>query len=207
MNRSHYIRRYIIESINQLTYQYLGQAKLEEALIAGLRASISGDVVPKNPWCEVSRALGDANLRADIFNNFEKLAKNFKKTPTVQTNQFGIHRIYYSYKQKQKVLNENNEIEEVFEDKLFEAYGYEQMLEYIFLPRLKDFYMKIQNILPSFTQEHPNGTLQVVNSLSGGYLIKSELVIYPKAHPKDLDIFCECFVNAMSVESALEIFA
>jgi len=52
-------------------------------LIAGLRASISGDVVPKNPWCEVSRALGDANLRADIFNNFEKLAKNFKKTPTV----------------------------------------------------------------------------------------------------------------------------
>lgn len=61
----------------------MGQAKLEEALITGLRASISGDVIPKNPWCEISRALGDANLKYEIFNNFEALAKNFKKTPTI----------------------------------------------------------------------------------------------------------------------------
>lgn len=76
------------------------------------------------------------------------------------------------------------------------------------MPRLKEFYAHIGNILPTFVRNYPTGTLQVVNSLSGGYIIKSELVIYPKAHPKDLDIFCECFVdNADSLDSAVEIFA
>jgi hypothetical protein len=31
--------------------------------------------------------------------------------------------------------------------------------------------------------------------------------VYPKAHPKDLEINCECFVDANSDETAFDIFA
>ena len=44
--------------ILKLVYEYLTNTELEETLILGLKAAISGDVVPKNPWCEMSRALG-----------------------------------------------------------------------------------------------------------------------------------------------------
>lgn len=118
-------------------------AELEDALISGLRASISGDVIPKNPWCEISRALGDANLRKDIDRTFETLAKNFRKSATVKTKDYNIYKISYNYKQKIKFLNDNNEIEEQLQDRTFEVFGYEQMLEYIFLPRLKEFYYKV----------------------------------------------------------------
>jgi len=46
-----------------LINDYLKKTKLEDALITGLKAAISGDVIPKNPWCEVSRYLGSSNLK------------------------------------------------------------------------------------------------------------------------------------------------
>lgn len=80
-------------------------------------------------------------------------------------------------------------------------------MEYIFVPTLKEFYYSIQNILPSFTKAFPNGELSVVNSLSAGYLLKGELIKYPNAHPKDLEINCECFVVADTIDSAFDIFS
>jgi hypothetical protein len=59
-------------------------------LLQGLKAAISGDTIPKNPWCEISRALGTTNLRVEIFNNFEKLAKAFRKTPVKSLGLFSL---------------------------------------------------------------------------------------------------------------------
>ncbi|CAD8099788.1 unnamed protein product [Paramecium sonneborni] len=190
-----------------LVNEYLAFTQLEQALTTGLRAAISGDLVPKNPWCEVSRTLGVQNLKTDIYTTFEKLAKNFRKTPCIETRKYHIYKISYSFKQKTRIINSQNELEEVLEEQKFEVYGYERMLEYVFLPNLKEFYFAIQNILPSFIKEYPQGRIQVVNSLSGGYIIKSGLITYPKAHPKDLEINCECFIQASSDEIAFDMFA
>ena len=46
-----------------------------------------------------------------------------------------------------------------------------------------------------------------MNSLSGGYIIKNSLISYPNAHPKDLEIFCECFVESFSYDIGLDVFA
>ena len=56
-------------------------------------------------------------------------------------------------------------------DKTFSVYGYEQILEYISLPKLKEFYMALGTILRDFTKEMGSTTLSVVNALSGGYVL------------------------------------
>lgn len=85
-------------------------------MTTGLRSAISGDLVPKNPWCEVSRTLGVQNLKLDIYTTFEKLAKNFRKTPCIETRKYNIYKISYTYKSKQRIINSKNELEEVMEE-------------------------------------------------------------------------------------------
>ena len=56
------MKMYKIIIIVKLGYEYSTNTELKETLILGLKAAISGDVVPKNPWCEMSRALGTQNI-------------------------------------------------------------------------------------------------------------------------------------------------
>lgn len=57
VNKNQNMRVYL-ESNDQLVNEYLAFTQLEQALTTGLRSAISGDLVPKNPWCEVSRTIG-----------------------------------------------------------------------------------------------------------------------------------------------------
>lgn len=164
----------------------------------GLKAAISGDVVPKNPWCEMSRALGTQNMKRNIFDTFEFLAKEFKKASTVDIKAFNIHEI--SEKKMQQDQTDGL-------DKGFCIYGYPYNLEYLFLPNIKNFKESVNTILPSVNREFSNGRLNVCNSLSGGYILKSSLIIYPNSHPKDLEINCECFVESSDLQSAYDIFS
>ena len=93
MIRKQNMKMYQFIIIVKLVYEYLTNTELEETLILGLKAAISGDVVPKNPWCEMSRALGTQNMKRNIFDTFELLAKEFKKASTVDIKAFNIHEI------------------------------------------------------------------------------------------------------------------
>lgn len=53
----------------------------------------------------------------------------------------------------------------------------------------------------------PNDPISIAYSLSGGYIIRSSLITYPNAHPKDLEIFCECFVRSINFDIGLDYFA
>jgi hypothetical protein len=138
-------------------YQYLSRTKLEQALLSGLKAAISGDTIPKNPWCEVGRALGSTNLRMDIFNTFETLAKTFRKTPvnypdSKSPDPYKICVISYTYKEQIKELDEDNVLQTFMKEQVFNVFGYEQNLEYINLLKFKECYSSIKEILPEFTK-------------------------------------------------------
>ena len=92
--------------------------------MTGLKAAISGDTIPKNPWCEVGRALGVTNLKITIFDNFEKLAKQFRKTQVGAPGPYNICNIAYAYKDKIRKLNEDNVYEDIVMEKTFNVYGY-----------------------------------------------------------------------------------
>lgn len=128
----------------------------------------------------MSRALGSTNLRMDIFNTFENLAKTFRKTPVTNPlkspDQFKIVMISYQYKETIQELDDSNIMRNVFIDKTFSVYGYEQILEYISLPKLRGFYNTLGAIFKDFTKEMGSSTITVVNALSGGYVLQSALV-------------------------------
>lgn len=94
-------------------------------LLTGLKSAISGDTIPKNPWCELGRTLGISNLKIAIFDNFEKLAKQFRKTPVGAPGPYKICSIAYNYKDKIRQLNEDNVYEDVVQEKVFTVYGFE----------------------------------------------------------------------------------
>lgn len=50
----------------QIVGKYMKENDLEKTLLKGLMESISGDLIPKNPWCEIQRALGTENLKKEL---------------------------------------------------------------------------------------------------------------------------------------------
>jgi len=54
----------------------------------------------------------------------------------------------------------------------------------------------MKDLIVSFSDAKPTGTITVANSLSAGYVLKSNLIIYPNSHPKDVEINCECFIES-----------
>jgi hypothetical protein len=77
----------------------LKKTRLEDGLLTGLKASIQGDVIPKNPWCEVSRYLGTQNLKTDIYEKFAVLRKNWKPRQPTAYGPYKICSITFNYKE------------------------------------------------------------------------------------------------------------
>ena len=52
---------------------------MEGIILIALKSAIKGDLIPKNPYCAISRSLIASNLKNDLVQNFENLAKHFRK--------------------------------------------------------------------------------------------------------------------------------
>jgi hypothetical protein len=109
---------------------------LESAITQGLRQSISGDVISKNPWCEITRSISNANLKLEVTKNMEHLSKAFKKTPVKETESYRIFQLQMEFDEYLK--SDNNEDEGAKENVTFNAFGFEFLMEYVSPGRLRE---------------------------------------------------------------------
>jgi len=52
------------------------------------------------------------------------LKKSFNTTPTTLIPEYSLHKISYTYKFKEAILNEDNELEERVEERTFTVFGF-----------------------------------------------------------------------------------
>ncbi|KAL4502433.1 hypothetical protein ABPG72_012020 [Tetrahymena utriculariae] len=170
-----------------LIYEYLSKTKMEGILLNALKSTIKDDLIPKNPYCSMSRSLIASNLKSDLVANFENLAKLFRKNPVAKEGAYKLTSV--SFQNTTKI------------------YGLKHILELIDMPRFSLFFDAIDDLLPDYKIDSNNVVINISNSISGGLIFKSELFPYASSHSKDLEIFCEVFINCGSVEQAIDSFA
>ncbi|EGR30842.1 hypothetical protein IMG5_122430, partial [Ichthyophthirius multifiliis] len=175
----------IYKKQNKLVYEYLRKTKMEGIILLALRQAINGNQIPKNPYCAISRSLIQSNLKNDLVQNFENIAKHFRKNAVSKQGIYGISSVQF---QKTQI------------------FGLKHILELIDLPRFELYLEAIKEILLNYKFTNENFEIEITNSISGGIMFKSELFPYASSHPKDLEIFCEVFVTAQNKDVALDAF-
>ncbi|KRX04874.1 hypothetical protein PPERSA_06508 [Pseudocohnilembus persalinus] len=68
---------------------------------------------------------------------------------------------------------------------------------------MKISYLKIHIM----TYNQDDISIHITHSISGGIILKSDMLPYTSSHPKELEINCEVFINAENEDQALDTFA
>ena len=70
--------------------QYLENTKFESIMTAAMRDVFEGDLIPKNPYPKLIRALNTSNTLKEVLRNFNEKVKYVTKNVTEPEGAFGI---------------------------------------------------------------------------------------------------------------------
>ncbi len=111
--------------------QYLEKTKFESLMTNAFKEVFEGDLIPKNPYPKLIRALNTANAQKEVIQNFNEKVKFITKNITQEEGPYGITTI------KARPL----------------FYGLKHILEWVDVDRLANLRKALLDFLPDYKSE------------------------------------------------------
>jgi len=114
--------------------QYLETTKFESIMTAAMRDVFEGDLIPKNPYPKLIRALNTSNTQKEVLRNFTEKIKYVTRNITQEEGPYGVTTI------KARPL----------------FYGLKHILEWVDVEKLTNLRKAVLDFLPDYKDEIRN---------------------------------------------------